>query len=78
GTIDPGGPQNLDIDFTATLSHNLCRIYDVRGERWHMDTSGFNKQDQAHLSFYHSFMNGSKIVIVLVILTLIIMAATLL
>ncbi|MGB1871296.1 MAG: hypothetical protein ACPH9S_07780 [Candidatus Puniceispirillaceae bacterium] len=43
-----------------------------------MDTSGFNKQDQAHLSFYHSFMNGSKIVIVLVILTLIIMAATLL
>lgn len=43
-----------------------------------MDTSDFDKQAHAHLNFYHSFMNGTKIVIVLVVLTLIIMAATLL
>jgi len=43
-----------------------------------MDTSNFDKQDKAHLAFYNSFMTGTKIVIVLVVLTLVLMAATLL
>ena len=43
-----------------------------------MDTSDFDKQAQQHLSIYHNVMNGTKIVIVLIILTLIVMAATLL
>ena len=43
-----------------------------------MDTSGFDKQAHSHLSFYHGFMNGVKIVVVLVVLTLIAMAITLL
>ena len=43
-----------------------------------MDTNDFDKQDQAHLHFYHGFMTASKIAIVLIILTLVIMAATLL
>ena len=36
-----------------------------------MDTSSFDKQAQSHLSFYHGFMNGVKIVVVLIILTLV-------
>ena len=43
-----------------------------------MDTSGFDKQAKAHLTFYHNFMTFSKIVGGLVILTLVVMAATLL
>ena len=43
-----------------------------------MDTSDFDKQAHSHLNIYHSFMNGAKIVGGLVILTLVIMAATLL
>ena len=43
-----------------------------------MDTSNFDKQAHAHLNVYHTFMRGAKIVVVLTILTLIIMAATLL
>ena len=43
-----------------------------------MDTSSFDKQAQSHLSFYHGFMNGVKIVVVLIILTLVGMAITLL
>jgi len=43
-----------------------------------MNTDDFDKQAHAHLSFYHNFMNASKIIIVLIILTLGIMAATLL
>jgi hypothetical protein len=50
----------------------------MAGEPYHMDTNGFDKQAHAHLNFYNGFMNGSKIVVVLVILTLVIMAATLL
>jgi hypothetical protein len=50
----------------------------VAGEPYHMNTDDFDKQAHAHLSFYHNFMNASKIVVVLVILTLVIMAATLL
>lgn len=43
-----------------------------------MDTSDFDKQAHSHLSFYNGFMNGSKIVIALVIATLVVMAITLL
>ncbi len=43
-----------------------------------MDTSDFDKQAHSHLSFYSNFMNASKIVIGLVILTLVVMAVTLL
>ena len=43
-----------------------------------MDTSNFDQQAHTHLNTYHAFMNGAKIVGVLVALTLIIMAVTLL
>ena len=43
-----------------------------------MDTSNLDKQAKAHLAVYHNFMTASKIVAGLVILTLVIMAATLL
>ena len=43
-----------------------------------MDTSEFDQQAHTHLNTYHSFMNGAKIVGALVILTLVIMAVTLL
>ena len=48
------------------------------GEILEMDTSNLDKQAKAHLAFYHNFMTASKIVTGLVILTLVIMAATLL
>ena len=48
------------------------------GGAFSMDTSSFDKQAQSHLSFYHGFMNGVKIVVVLIILTLVGMAITLL
>ncbi|MGC6454078.1 MAG: aa3-type cytochrome c oxidase subunit IV [Candidatus Puniceispirillaceae bacterium] len=43
-----------------------------------MDTSNFDKQAHAHLNTYSNFMTGAKIVGALVILTLVVMAATLL
>ena len=43
-----------------------------------MDTSEFDQQAHTHLNTYHAFMNGAKIVGAVVVLTLIIMAATLL
>ena len=43
-----------------------------------MDTSDFDKQAHSHLNTYNSFMNGAKIVGGFVVLTLVIMAATLL
>lgn len=43
-----------------------------------MDTSNLDKQAKAHLAFYHNFMTASKIIAGLLILTLVIMAATLL
>lgn len=50
----------------------------MAGEPYHMNTNDFDKQARTHLNIYNSFMNGSKIVVVLVILTLVVMAATLL
>lgn len=43
-----------------------------------MDTSEFDQQAHSHLNTYHSFMNGAKIVGALVIVTLVVMAVTLL
>ena len=43
-----------------------------------MDTSDFDKQAHQHLSIYNGVMTASKIVIGLVILTFVVMAATLL
>ena len=43
-----------------------------------MDTSEFAQQAHTHLNTYHAFMNGAKIVGAVVVLTLIIMAVTLL
>tara|TARA_B100000575_G_C23071198_1_gene616974 strand:- start:1172 stop:1303 length:132 start_codon:yes stop_codon:yes gene_type:complete len=43
-----------------------------------MDTSNLEKQAKEHLAFYNNFMTASKIVTGLVILTLVIMAITLL
>ena len=43
-----------------------------------MDTSDFDKQAHHHLSIYNGVMTASKIVIGLIILTLVVMAATLL
>ena len=60
------------------MRHNHTVDIKRVGEPFHMDTSGFDKQAQSHLSFYHGFMNGVKIVIVLIVLTLVGMAITLL
>ena len=49
-----------------------------QGELDTMDTSDFDKQAHQHLSIYNGVMTASKIVIGLVILTLVVMAATLL
>ena len=43
-----------------------------------MDTSKFDQQAHTHLNTYHAFVNGAKIIGVVVALTLIIMAVTLL
>ena len=56
------------------MRHNHSYEFQQAGEHIYMDTSGFDKQAQSHLSFYHGFMNGVKIVIVLIILTLVGMA----
>jgi hypothetical protein len=63
------------------ISVRQCAIRVMKicpGEILEMDTSNLDKQAKAHLAFYHNFMTASKIVTGLVILTLIIMAATLL
>ena len=41
-----------------------------------MDTREFDQQAHTHLKTYHTFMNGAKIVGVLVALTLLVMAVT--
>ncbi len=43
-----------------------------------MNIDGFDKQAKAHLAIYNNFMNASKVVIALIIVTLVVMAATLL
>lgn len=42
-----------------------------------MDTKALDKQGKQHLQFYHNFMLATKICIVAVIATLVVMAATL-
>ncbi|MDA7792390.1 hypothetical protein N8979_01095 [bacterium] len=43
-----------------------------------MDTNNFDKHDKSQLAIYNSFMTGSKITVAFVILTLVVMAVTLL
>lgn len=43
-----------------------------------MDTSNFDSQDRQHLSFYHGFMTFTKLSVIAVILTLVLMAIFLL
>ncbi len=43
-----------------------------------MDTKSLDKQGKAHLQFYNNFMFATKITIITIVATLIIMAATLL
>ncbi len=64
------------IDFGHTMRDNGKEMYG--GEIFKMDTSNLDKQARAHLAIYHNFMTVSKIVGGLIILTLVIMAATLL
>jgi hypothetical protein len=47
------------------------------GERQVMDTSSFDKQAKQHLKVYENVMFASKICIVAIIFTLVIMAVTL-
>ncbi|MGB0196818.1 MAG: hypothetical protein ACPHTC_03250 [Candidatus Puniceispirillaceae bacterium] len=47
------------------------------GERQEMDTSSFDKQAKQHLKVYENVMFASKICIVAIIFTLVIMAVTL-
>jgi hypothetical protein len=42
-----------------------------------MDTKALDKQGKQHLQFYHNFLLATKICIIAVIATLVIMAATL-
>ena len=42
-----------------------------------VDTKSLDKQGKAHLQFYHNFMLASKICIIAIVATLVIMAATL-
>ncbi len=47
------------------------------GEYWEMDTSSFDKQAKQHLKVYENVMLAAKICIFAIIVTLVIMAATL-
>ena len=47
------------------------------GEHREMDTSSFDKQAKQHLKIYENVMFAAKICIVAIIVTLVIMAATL-
>ncbi len=42
-----------------------------------MNTNGFDKQSQQHLQIYHNVLFAAKICIVAIVVTLVIMAATL-
>ena len=60
---------HLDYNFlNQQLNLKLTLFHSVQLEHYY----------HSHLNFYHGFMNGVKIVAVLIILTLIVMAITLL
>jgi hypothetical protein len=52
-------------------------VSDYGGEPRIMDTSSFDKQSKQHLKIYENVMFSAKICIVAIIVTLVIMAATL-
>jgi hypothetical protein len=75
------GGRNLtatDIAFRQNIQAEHSGRTFKQGELDTMDTSDFDKQAHQHLSIYNGVMTASKIVIGLVILTLVVMAATLL
>jgi hypothetical protein len=68
--------KQADLSAAAawSLSHNPLHF----GERTQpMDTKALDKQGKQHLQFYHNFLLATKICIIAVIATLVIMAATL-
>ena len=81
GTIRHKMVSGIGSEMDCWEPFALLRQHDEfhrHGEPRIMDTSDFDKQAQQHLSIYHNVMNGTKIVIGLIILTLVVMAATLL
>ena len=52
-------------------------VSDYGGEPSIMDTNSFDKQSKQHLKIYENFMFAAKICILAIIVTLVIMAATL-
>jgi hypothetical protein len=52
-------------------------VLDSGGEPSIMDTNSFDKQSKQHLKIYENVISAAKICIVAIIVTLVIMAATL-
>jgi hypothetical protein len=80
--------DDLSVDLRRHFSHitngGMCwpvtraaAILDYGGEPRIMDTNSFDKQSKQHLKIYGNFMFAAKICIVAIIVTLVIMAATL-
>ena len=80
--------DDLSVDLRHHFSHisngekccsvtKAAAVSDYGGEPRIMDTNSFDKQSKQHLKIYGNFMFAAKICIVAIIVTLVIMAATL-
>lgn len=80
--------DDLSVDLRRHFSHikkqhNMLAVKpgsdvsDYGGEPRIMDTNSFDKQSKQHLKIYENVMFAAKICIVAIIVTLVIMAATL-
>lgn len=79
--------DDLSVDLRRHFSHIKKARYasrqvggevsDSGGEPRIMDTNSFDKQSKQHLKIYENVMFAAKICIVAIIVTLVIMAATL-
>ena len=80
--------EDLSVDLRRHFSHisigekccpvtKAAAVSDYGGEPRIMDTNSFDKQSKQHLKIYGNFMFAAKICIVAIIVTLVIMAATL-
>ena len=79
--------DDLSVDLRRHFSHtkNLFNkavklggdLSDYRGEPRIMDTNSFDKHSKQHLKIYENVMFAAKICIAAIIVTLVIMAATL-
>ena len=79
--------DDLSVDLRRHFSHKKQRdmlagkpggdVSDYGGEPRIMDTNSFDKQSKQHLKIYENVMFAAKICIVAIIVTLVIMAATL-